>query len=69
MKAYKIWHDQPYYIHKNSEELKVQWTTDIDQAKDLPTFRQAVEFFFDTLGFSLNSSKYDALYLLKDENT
>ena len=31
--AYKIWHDKPYYIHKNSTVDELIWTTDIKQAK------------------------------------
>mgnify|MGYP006921304454 CR=1 FL=1 len=68
MKAYKIWHDEPHYIHKDTtNELNVKWTTDITQAKDLPTFKEIVDFFFNKLGFNINSSTYNALYLLETE--
>ena len=70
MKAYVIWYDTPHYIHKSTtNELNVKWTTDVNEAKDVPTYSKAVDFFFDTLGFSLNLSKPYPLYLLKDETT
>ena len=70
MKAYKIWHDTKHFIHKDTtSELNVRWTTKEDDAKQVSSFSQAVEFFFDKLGFSLNLSKPNALHLFKDENT
>ena len=66
MKAYKIWHDTPHYIHKSTtNELNVKWTTEESEAKEVSSFREAVNFFFDKLGFSLNSSIPDPLYLFK----
>ena len=54
MKAYKIWHDTLHYIHKGTtNELNVQWTTDINQALDIPHRGKAITFFFDVLGFGL----------------
>ena len=73
MKAYKIWHDTKHFIHKNTtNQLNVQWTTDINEALDAddlmketqyPPFTKAYKFFFDELGFS-PTSRYDALQLL-----
>lgn len=64
MKAYKIWHDIKYYIHKDTtNELNVTWTENISDAKEVSTFAEAYEFFFDKLGFS-PSKKYDALHLI-----
>lgn len=69
MKAYKIWYDEPHYIHKDTtNDLNLKWTTDVTQAKDVSTYEQAVDFFFNKLDFSLNLSIPDPLYLLKDEN-
>lgn len=69
MKAYKIWEDTPHFIHKDStNDLNVRWTEDIEEAKEVFTFREAVDFFFNHLGFSLNLSKPNALYLT-DETT
>jgi len=70
MKAYKIWYDMKYFIHNDTiDKLHVYWTTDVSQALDtdgmypgLPPFSSACRFFHDVLGFSLNISKYDALY-------
>jgi len=63
MKAYKIWHDTPHYIHKDTtDELNVQWTTNVQDAKDIPHRGKAFTFLFDVLGFSLNLSKPDPLY-------
>ena len=74
MKAYKIWHDEKHFIHKDTtNELNVYWTTDINYALNadelykgsgLPSYSKAVRFFHDKLGFSLNISKCDALYYL-----
>ena len=74
MKAYKIWHNTKHFIHKNTtDELNVFWTTNINDALDtnvmyeglgLPPFSKAVRFFHDVLGFSLNISRYNALYYL-----
>jgi len=65
MKAYKIWHDTKHFIHKDTtDELNVTWTENIKDAKDVANYCEAVKFFFDKLGFSLNLSKYDALRLL-----
>ena len=64
MVAYKKWYDTKYYIHKDTtDELNVQWTDNIKDAKVVKNFAEAVRFLFDKLGFSLNSSKYDALHL------
>ena len=64
MVAFKKWNDSKYYIHKDTtNELDVQWTENIEDAKVVANFAEAVRFFFDKLGFSLNASKYDALYL------
>lgn len=63
MKAYKIWHDTRHYIHKDTtDELNVSWTTNIEDALDIPQRGKAFTFFFDVLGFSLNLSKPDPLY-------
>ena len=63
MKAYKIWYDTEHFIHKDStNELNVGWTTDINEAKEIPHRGEAINFFFETLGFSLNLSKPDPLY-------
>lgn len=67
MKAYKIWYDEKNFIHKDTtNEMNVKWTTEEGEAKDVPSFREAVEFFFDKLGFDLNSSRPHPLYLLTD---
>ncbi|MCK9273340.1 hypothetical protein M0P65_07425 [Candidatus Gracilibacteria bacterium] len=64
MKAYKIWHDTRYFIHKNNiTDYSVMWTTNIEDAKDVPTFSGAVKFFSDKLGFNIYSG-YDRLHLL-----
>jgi len=66
MKAYKIWQDTPHYIHKDTiNELSVKWTIEEGEAKEASSYREAVDFFFDKLGFSLNLSKPDPLYLEK----
>lgn len=63
MTAYKIWHDTKHFIHKDTtNELNVQWTTNIDDAKEIPHRGKAITFFFTVLGFSLNLSKPDPLY-------
>lgn len=63
MMVYKIWHDTKHYIHKDTtNDMNVQWTTDINQALDIPHRGKAITFFFDVLGFSLNLSKPDPLY-------
>lgn len=74
MIAYKIWHDTKHFIHKDTtDEANVIWTTNIDDALDadnldfgtwLPPMAKAVRFFHETLGFSLNINKPDALYYL-----
>ncbi len=65
MKAYKIWYDTKFFIHKDTtDELNVIWTENIKDAKDVKNYAEAVNFFFDKLGFSLNLSKYDPLHLL-----
>ena len=70
MKAYKIWHDTPHYIHKSTtNELNVKWTTEEGEAKEVSSFREAVDFFFDKLGFSLNLSKPNALQILRNDNS
>jgi hypothetical protein len=63
MKAYKKWHDIRYYIGKDTTATHVTWTTDSKEAISFSTFWQAARFFFDTLGFSINASKYDPLLL------
>jgi hypothetical protein len=64
MKAYKIWHDTKHFIHKDTtNDMNVQWTTNIEDAKEVSNYAEAVRFFFDLLGFSMNPSKYDPLYL------
>lgn len=65
MKAYKIWNDEKNFIQKDSTQLNVIWTTDINEAKCIIHKGEAFKFFFDELGFSLNPSKYDALHLLE----
>lgn len=70
MKAYKIWGDTLHFIHKDStDELNVRWTENIKEAKIVSTFREAVDFFFNHLGFSLNLSKPNALYLTDETIT
>jgi len=74
MKAYKIWFDTKHFIHKDTtDEINVSWTTNINDALDtktlyldinIPDFSKACRFFNDTLGFSPNISKPDALYFL-----
>ena len=64
MKAYKIWYDTKHFIHKDTtNELNVFWTENINDAKDISHKGKAITFFFDTLGFSLNPSRHDALHL------
>jgi hypothetical protein len=73
MKAYKIWHDTKYFIHKDTiNDLNVIWTNNINDALDadnlyigsgLPSYSKAVRFFFDLLGFNLYN-RYDQLHLL-----
>lgn len=64
MKAYKIWHDTKYFIHKDTtNELDVAWTENINEAKDISGNKKAESFFFDILGFNYNA-RYDALRLL-----
>jgi hypothetical protein len=65
MKAYKFWHNTKYFIHKDTtNDLNVTWTENIDDAKEIFHHGKAITFFFDLLGFSLNLSKPDALYLM-----
>ena len=65
MKGYKIWHNTKNFIHKDTTcELNVTWTENIEDAKEVKNYGEAVNFFFDKLGFSLNPSKYDPLYLI-----
>ena len=74
MIAYKVWNDTRHFIHKDTtDELNVIWTTNINDALNtdnlykesgLPSFAKAYEFFFDTLGFNINSSRYNALQLM-----
>lgn len=65
MKAYKIWYDEKNFIHKDTtNEMNLRWTTEEDEAKEVSSFREAVDFFFDKLGFNLNLSRPNALYLL-----
>ena len=65
MKAYKIWYDTKYFIHKDTtNELNIIWTENSNDAKEVKNYVEAVKFFFDLLGFSLNPSKYDALHLM-----
>jgi hypothetical protein len=64
MKAYKTWHDTKYFIHKdNITDNSVMWTTNIEDAKDISPYSEAVKFFSDKLGFNLYS-QYDRLHLL-----
>jgi hypothetical protein len=63
MKAYKIWYDEKHFIHKDTtDQLNVMWTTNIEDAKEIPHRGEAINFFFFHLGFSLNLSKPDPLY-------
>jgi len=65
MKAYKKWYDTKHFIHKDTtDEINVFWTTDVKEAKEVDNYAEAVRFFFDLLGFSLNLSKPDPLYLM-----
>jgi hypothetical protein len=62
--AYKIWHDKKHFIHEDTtDQLNVKWTTDRTKAKSFPKYYLASRFFNDLLGFSINESKYDALYV------
>jgi hypothetical protein len=64
MKAYKYWDETKHFIHKDTtNELNVTWTTNIEDALNIPHRGKALTFFFDVLGFSLNLSKPDPLYL------
>ena len=64
MKAYKYWYGTKHYIHKDTtDELNVIWTVNEKNAKVVRNYAEAVKFFFDILGFSLNLSKPDPLYL------
>jgi len=64
MKAYKIWYDTKYFIHRDTtDQLNVFWTDNIEHAKDIPDKREAERFFFDELGFNPNA-RYDVLRLL-----
>ena len=63
MKAYKIWHDQRYYIHaETTDQLHTYWTDDVKHALDIPDPIKADKFFYDVLGFS-RTSRYDRLRL------
>lgn len=65
MKAYKVWYDTKHFIHKDTtNELNVTWTENIEDAKDVSSYSEAIKFFNDKLGFSMNISKYDALRFL-----
>ena len=65
MVAYKIWYDIKHFIHKDTtNELDVSWTTNIDDAKKVLNYSEAVNFFHDNLGFSLNISRRNALYYM-----
>lgn len=64
MVAYKIWHDTKYFIHKNStNELNVQWTENINDAKIVNNYSEAIKFFCDVLKFSIWKT-YDNLYFM-----
>jgi len=64
MIAYKVWHDTKHFIHKDTtNELNVQWTTDINDAKVVNGYGQAIRFFVDLLGFNI-WQRYDALHLM-----
>lgn len=72
MKAYKIWYDTKYFIHKSTiNELNVTWTTDIKDAKDTggrthldqKGYTPAVKFYEDTLGFNVHA-RYDTLHYM-----
>jgi len=65
MKAYKVWHDERYYIHKDTEcEMTINWTKDIKEAKDVGgNSSKGYGFFSDLLGFNLNK-RYDRLRTL-----
>ncbi len=70
MKAYKIWYEEKNFIHKDTtNEMNLKWTTEENEAKEVSSFREAVDFFFDTLGFNFNPSIPNTLHLFKDENT
>lgn len=64
MIAYKVWHDTKHFIHKDTtNDMNVQWTTNIDDAKVVPNYGAAVKFFCDVLGFSI-WKRYDALHFM-----
>jgi hypothetical protein len=63
--AYKIWFDTKHFIHKDTtDELNVIWTTDIKEAKCFHKWNEAYDFFYDLLGFHINSSLPDSLKIL-----
>ncbi len=67
MKAYKIWHDEKNFIHKDTtNELNVKWTTNIKDAKTFSHRGKGLTFFFETLRFGYNGSLPDALHLFED---
>jgi hypothetical protein len=64
MKAYKVWHDTKHFIHKDTtDDMNVQWTTNIEDAKDVNGYANAIKFFCDLLGFDI-WKRYDALHLM-----
>ena len=52
MVAYKIWHDQRHYIHKDTtNDMNVSWTTDSNDAKVIDD-NKGYDFFM-SLGFQV----------------
>jgi len=62
-RAYKVWHDTRHYIHKDSTKENVIWTENINEAKVCPLWREAVNFFFEELGFDIGAAHSDCLRL------
>lgn len=62
MKAYKIWHDERHYIHKDTEhEMNLKWTPYEEDAKEFKNKKEAENFCYDKLGMN-PYKQFDRLY-------
>jgi hypothetical protein len=66
MIAYKVWHDEPNYIHESTtDDMNIKWTQDIKEAKNIIPNYKGWEFFFDKLGFHINGNLPNSLKIIK----
>lgn len=62
MTAYRIWYDTKYYIHKDSNESHVYYTTNIKKAASFGKFHQLINFL-DKIGLRDSINKqYDPIH-------